>query len=634
MILSIDTETTGTHFFHGCKPFLVGACDGEDIFTWEGEVNPYNREVYWSQSTVYDLQETLDKASALIFHNAQFDIRALSTIGIKVDHLWQKVEDTLIASHLVCSGDSHGLKDLGIKYLDHFPLNEELLDQAVSQARTNAPSSYAIAKKGIPQHPSRGPTKWAKMDMWLCPEEVRPYLYDDLQITYGLFDPFKTEIMINGWGHIYKKRLELLRLFYNMTSVGLYFHYGDATRYIQKQELKKEELRKEVRDRLGIKFRIDLDNREHISSIFSRLKIPLFMSKNGKPKFDKKSINEYAEYAKDMDPLKFPVIECLQKYNKIKTKIGYVTSYCAHVAEDSCIHGNYNVTGTRETRAASSQPNMQNIDRVLKMFFGPPPGYVWLELDLVNIELCIWAYETGNKELIEAFESGKSVHLIISSVICPMLLQHGTNTQIEEASLFISGNINEFKETKTYTEIKSGTFAWIYGGTELKVNQTYFSTSSKNPPNATRAIGERFEGVIEFIESIPREIEKHMKLYERPCVIGRSGYPLDVPLDEMFKGTNYKIQGAAGDIIADAMIAVDRNDDYKNNNCAMVSNIHDYLAIQIPINPKLPRIIFSILEAVEDAGRMIVPTCNASYKIKYNEDDKDNPLLSDYVTPF
>ncbi|WP_196299621.1 hypothetical protein, partial [Streptococcus pneumoniae] len=84
------------------------------------------------------------------------------------------------------SGDSHGLKDLGIKYLDHFPLSEEVLDAAVISARANAPKEYALARKGMPQHPSRGPTKWHKMDMWLCPEEVLPYLYDDLQITYGL----------------------------------------------------------------------------------------------------------------------------------------------------------------------------------------------------------------------------------------------------------------------------------------------------------------------------------------------------------------------------------------------------------------------------------------------------------------
>lgn len=133
------------------------------------------------------------------------------------------------------------------------------------------------------------------------------------------------------------------------------------------------------------------------------------------------------------------------------------------------------------------------------------------------------------------------------------------------------------------------------------------------------------------MDSIPREIDRNLVLYNRPCIICRSGYPLDVPIDEMYKGGNYRVQGAAGDIIADAMIAVDKNPDYIEHKCAMVSNIHDYLAIQIPINPKLPRIIFSILESVEDAGRMIVPTCNASYKIKYHEEDVDNPLLKEFT---
>ena len=102
MILSCDTETTGLDFFHGCRPFLITMCDGEDVYYFEGDVNPYTREVFWDEEVLAEVQELLDSCSVLVFHNTQFDMRALSFIGIKIDHLWNKVDYTLLASHALC----------------------------------------------------------------------------------------------------------------------------------------------------------------------------------------------------------------------------------------------------------------------------------------------------------------------------------------------------------------------------------------------------------------------------------------------------------------------------------------------------------------------------------------------------
>jgi len=82
MILSCDTETTGTDFFHGCRPFLITMCDGSDSYYFEGEVNPYTREVFWNEEVLEEVQTLLDKCTVLIFHNTQFDMRALESIGL------------------------------------------------------------------------------------------------------------------------------------------------------------------------------------------------------------------------------------------------------------------------------------------------------------------------------------------------------------------------------------------------------------------------------------------------------------------------------------------------------------------------------------------------------------------------
>ena len=200
MLLAIDTETTGTDFFHGCRPFLVTMCDGSDNYYWSGEVNPYTRDVFWDEDDLAEIQHMIDRASSLIFHNAQFDIRALESIGISVTKYWNKVEDTLLMSHIICSGDTHGLKDLAIKYLHYWDDDETELEEAVKEERRSAAAKgYAIAKHGHPHFPGMAKNNsWWKQDFWLCPEQCLKYALCDVERTYLLYEAFRIDIVRNS----------------------------------------------------------------------------------------------------------------------------------------------------------------------------------------------------------------------------------------------------------------------------------------------------------------------------------------------------------------------------------------------------------------------------------------------------
>src|SRR5690348_10250538 len=121
----MDTETTGLDIFHGCRPFMITATDGDTgtNYWWTGEVNCYTRDVYWEKSELKETQDLINKAKKVVFHNTKFDMRALESIGIDISPIWEKVEDTLLAAHCICSAgankkqNEHGLKDLAIKYL-------------------------------------------------------------------------------------------------------------------------------------------------------------------------------------------------------------------------------------------------------------------------------------------------------------------------------------------------------------------------------------------------------------------------------------------------------------------------------------------------------------------------------------
>lgn len=676
MILAVDSETTGLDMIHGCGPFLVTACDGETNYLFRGKVNPYTREIFWDDDEIISLQDTLNRATKLVFHNSNFDIRALTTIGVDFTHLWHKVEDTLLAAHAIHSakdgkddsfgsgnvGRSLGLKDLAIEYLDYWNDDELHLETVVREAVISARAKgWRVAKEGDPCFPgAKGAgTSWWKQDYWLCPEEVELYGCKDVERTWLLWDAFKYTLLEDNLFDVYNTRKKLLPIVYDMMTVGKYFYSIEAQTEITSLKEQMEAVRWEIKTLAGITYRFDPNKRDHlIDLIHHRCNIPIKYTTPGSseegpvtPSMDKKALDAY-EQQYDVE-----AIRKLASYRKMMSRVIHIESYLRWTDQHSRIHSSINITGTRETRQSSSSPNIQNIDKSLVNLFGPPPGKVWLCIDLVNIELRIWAYETGNKELIEAFERGESVHLLITQVLAPLFIKQGSNQQKADIALFTSGctgkyinqdspAISAFKKTKTYTDIKSGTFAWIYGGTDRKVNQTYFSTNSDTPPRCTDAIGKRFKGVVEFIKSVPRQIEQNLLLYNVPAIHCRGGYRLDVPLDQTYIGSNYIIQGTAGWITTLGMIAVKSNLDYIKYGCQMISQVHDSLEIEIPItvptmqqllantqlsphNPALylPRIIDSITMAIEDAGRTIIPTCTVSYEIMYHETDESNEHL-------
>src|SRR5690606_1733353 len=227
MILAVDTETTGSDFWHGCRAFTVTACSGESNWIWSGEVNPYNRaEVSWSPKDLKEIQELLNSADQLVFHNAKFDMRALEFADIRINHLWPKVHDTLIAHHCLSSGDKHALKYLAFKFLDYYNDTEKQLAKAVQSAR-GAYTDYDKARPKHPTMPGASKVQWWKLDYWFCPEETQAYATDDVEMTWLLWQTFSEALKLEGLTTQYETRRKLLLIAYEMERAG-YNVYRDV----------------------------------------------------------------------------------------------------------------------------------------------------------------------------------------------------------------------------------------------------------------------------------------------------------------------------------------------------------------------------------------------------------------------
>lgn len=136
-IISVDVENTGLDHFHGARPYFVTSSDGDIVRFWEWPVCPLTRGVVAPADDLLEIQEILDKADSVVCHNGKFDLHTLSMIGIDVDRVWSKMEDTLIAGHLLASNQPHNLTDMAMHYLgvDIQPL-EDALQKAVMKCRS------------------------------------------------------------------------------------------------------------------------------------------------------------------------------------------------------------------------------------------------------------------------------------------------------------------------------------------------------------------------------------------------------------------------------------------------------------------------------------------------------------------
>ena len=620
MEIAVDTETTGRDFFHGCKPFMVTACTGKENHVWTGEVNPYNRgEVTWKEEDKQEIRDLTCSASSLLFHNAKFDVRALHSIGIDLTDQWDRIEDTMIASHVCCSGESHALKQLAFRYLGYYNEGQKDLKAAVLRARLDH-KDYDLAREGHPTMPGEGGpgTRWYTMDYWLCLEECTKYGLDDVEMTWLLWQMYKDVLYKKKLYPVYEERKSLLEITYEMQSHGMNTYVDRVNQEISLQGTMRKILSQKILEECHIANSLDFTKEKDISFfLFNVLELPVTTrsEKTGKPLMNKDVIDGYIQSEPTLTPLQH-----FADFRRCGTKVGYLSSYLKWVDSRNKVHSDLLITGTRETRQASRNPNTQNIDKELSGIFGPPKGKVWLVYDLVNIELRIWGYEVGNKELTTIFDQKRSFHAEIAKTLYPKTFAYceeiGTPFKVQ------------FKASY-YQWVKNGNFCIIYGGSEGKaiitykaltdefiLNETWPERFPTEVPrvtvNAYRKIVGRFPEVPKFTASKIREVFNNEEKYGYPFITCKGGYRLDINPEQIYTtACNYFCQGSAGYIIGLAMQEVHRNPDYREAGAQMVNQVHDSLYIEVPIENNTPSLQESLKRSIEMGGERLLPTCEA-----------------------
>jgi len=588
MIGAIDTETTGLDLWHGCKPFFLSACTTEgDLQWWEWDVDPTTREPIIPKRDIKRITRYLESHKRILFHNAKFDMRAMEVVGIPLPD-WSLVDDTLIASHVMASGESHKLKDLALLLLDVDDDDEQELQDATNKARRiGRKKKWRIAEPQDAHFPAlkrfgkKNPA-W-RLDTWLpravakednYPKDhpwwtvLRTYGVRDAERTASLWEVLWEAIQEDDLEEVYEARRKLLGITYRMESAGV-------PACLPRIDKKAREYQKEADRCEKACYRLARHKIDNINSskqlqglLYGSFGLdPVKATKTGWST-DADTLLELLLDTPDTSKA-HQFITNLMTVRKRSTALSYLDGYkLSGIALSGStkwyqnwinLHPHFNITGTATTRFSSHDPNAQNISKQeisnLREVFGPLPGREWYAMDYSNIEKRIPAYLCEEQELIELFESGGSYHLLIAEMLCP--------------EMFKKLGPKAFKQTEQYRWIKNGNFAEQYGGQQRKVDATF------RIKGAFKKIKGRFPKIAKYGQQILKDA------YRNGFVTTLGGYRLQCPR-EPTKPFNYFIQGSAGWVLILAMIRIDEYLQTLGDDYWMILTVHDELVFDFP----------------------------------------------------
>lgn len=177
-------------------------------------------------------------------------------------------------------------------------------------------------------------------------------------------------------------------------------------------------IEKEIHSQVGYEFNLNSPKQLGVA-LFEKLGFPA----------KKKTKSGYSTNAEVLEDLKdkHPAVALLLEYRQLaKLKSTYADGLRECIAEDGRIHTTFNQTEARTGRISSLEPNLQNIPvrteegKKLREFFIAGNGRVLCDADYSQIELRVLASISGDKNMINAFESGADIHTATASQVFNM----------------------------------------------------------------------------------------------------------------------------------------------------------------------------------------------------------------------
>jgi DNA polymerase I-like protein with 3'-5' exonuclease and polymerase domains len=521
--VALDTETTALYPRDG---YVLGLS-----MSYKSKHGRYILTDCLDEACMNLLRKIVDSYS-IVFHNMKFDYKMIKYhLGLDFDR--SRVHDTMVMHYVLDEADSHGLKQLALKYTDYGDYDSEL-DEFKKEY---------CAKNGVLQD---------DFTYDLIPFDViSRYAAIDTAVTYDLFNKFWPIVQKNDkLRKVYQEILIPGTLFLmDMEEVGIPISRErmEAANLYLDEEVQRAKEAIYAFDEVK-RFEQDTGKIFNPNSVM-QLRVVLFDYLGLEPTGKKTATGaistdaEVLEQLSELHPLPAAILK-VRQLGKIQNT--YIQKILPELDRDSRIRTNFNLTFTTSGRLSSSGKfNAQQIPRddpIIKGCIKAPPGYTIVSQDLTTAEMYYAAVLSGDKNLQQVFSSGGDFHSTIAKMV-----------------FSLPCDVDDVK--KQYASMRQSakaiSFGILYGSGANKVSQT-----------VTKATGEYYP-VEQAQSDIKQYFSRFSKLKQwldtRKAFIEQNGYTYSffgrkrrlpnvfssdkgIAAHEVRSGINSEIQSLASDI--------------------------------------------------------------------------------------
>lgn len=444
----IDTETTALYPRDG---YVLGVS-----ISYKPKHGRYISTDALDETGLALLQKISDTFS-IVFHNMKFDYKMLRyhlALTFRPDH----VHDTMVMHYCLDENDSHGLKELALKYTDYGDYDSKL-----DQFKKEYCRSHGI----LEEHFSYD----------LIPFDIiAEYAAIDTAVTLELFQKFWPVLQRNDklvW--VYKNLLIPGTLFLmNMEEVGIPI---DKDR-MQRANLYLDTAIQSAKEKI-FEFAEIAQFEQNTGKIFNpnsvfHLREVLFDYVGLTPTGKKTATGAVSTDAEVLEKLaeEHPLPGAILRVRQLgKIQNTYISKILPELDRDSRIRTNFNLIFTTSGRLSSSGKfNAQQIPRddpIIKGCIRAPLGYKIVSQDLTTAEMYYAAVLSGDLNLQKVFSSGGDFHSSIAKMVFNL------PCAVEEVK-------------KLYPQLRQSakaiSFGILYGSGAAKVAQTVSKTTGESYP--------------------------------------------------------------------------------------------------------------------------------------------------------
>ena len=556
--ICFDTETTGLDPYSSEIVGLSFSFEKQNAYYISF---PENQED--TKAILVEFKSVFENPSILkIGQNIKFDLLMLWSYGIE---LKGNLFDTMIAHYLLQPELRHGMDYLAEIYLRYRTIHYEEL----------------VGGKGKNQLDIR----FVDVDL------LKDYAAEDADITFQLKQILAEELKSNGIENLfYEIEMPLMKVLATIEHNGVRIDTEAlklSSEILTAEAIKIEE---EIHEMAGYSFNV-ASPAQVGEVLFERLKLD--------EKAKKTKTGQYSTSEDILEKIrsKHPIVGKILDYRGLKKLLSTYIDALPQLVNPKTgkVHTSFNQTVAATGRLSSTNPNLQNIPirdaqgKEIRRAFIPDEGCVFFSADYSQIELRIMAHLSGDRNMLEAFNSGHDIHTATVAKINKISLEEVTSDMRRKA--------------------KTANFGIIYGISVFGLAERLAIPRSEAK--------ELIDGYFATYPDVKKYMDDAILLAREngyvETIFGRKRYLADInSQNSVVRGyaernaINAPIQGSAADIIKIAMVKIQKRLEQENLKTQMILQVHDELNFSVP-KDEIEQAKKIVIEEMQSAITLKVP---------------------------